>query len=402
MNAHRSEHGQALVLIIFAIVGVFGFIALAVDGGKIYSERRRSQNAADAAALSAAYAAAAKEDPVNAAWQTATANGFDGNGETNTITINNPPVSGPYEGDPQYYQVVIWEHVDPIFSQFVFSGQAGVTSEAVAHSSEAANLSSGDAMFALNPKDSSAMNLSGNTGVAIDGGNIRSNGGMVKNGASGDITVNSGSVYYGSTFSGQTSPFNVMPQPDPAADVAAVPNNPCPTASEANTWPLKNGFRYNTFNGVDYFYYPSGLNVSTLTAGIHCIQGGIGKGDYTGKGVLLVLLSGGIKQTGNDSFDFRSARDLKDRDGNQWGGMLFYVPSGNTSTLDFGGNSIAYLQGVLYAPTASCDIGGTSDGVAYHTAIICKDIKVHGNPTIQILYKPEELFHFPPSVELSQ
>ena len=57
MKTNRSERGQALVLIVLAIVAMFGFAALAVDIGRLYAERRRVQSAADAAVLSAAFAA---------------------------------------------------------------------------------------------------------------------------------------------------------------------------------------------------------------------------------------------------------------------------------------------------------------------------------------------------------
>ena len=54
MYHKKSEKGQALILIVIAIVGLIGLTALAVDGGMAYSERRQSQNAADSAALGAA------------------------------------------------------------------------------------------------------------------------------------------------------------------------------------------------------------------------------------------------------------------------------------------------------------------------------------------------------------
>lgn len=46
----QANHGQALVIFVFAIVGLLAFVGLAVDGGTIFLERRRMQNAADAAA----------------------------------------------------------------------------------------------------------------------------------------------------------------------------------------------------------------------------------------------------------------------------------------------------------------------------------------------------------------
>jgi hypothetical protein len=52
----KSEKGQALVIIALAAVGLFAFTALAVDGSRVFSDRRHAQNAADTAALAAALA----------------------------------------------------------------------------------------------------------------------------------------------------------------------------------------------------------------------------------------------------------------------------------------------------------------------------------------------------------
>jgi hypothetical protein len=49
------EDGQTLVYVALAMVALLAFVALAVDGGHVYAERRRMQNAADAGALAGAY-----------------------------------------------------------------------------------------------------------------------------------------------------------------------------------------------------------------------------------------------------------------------------------------------------------------------------------------------------------
>lgn len=49
-NRKRSEKGQALVVLVVAMVGLLVAAGLAIDGGTVYLERRRMQNAADAAA----------------------------------------------------------------------------------------------------------------------------------------------------------------------------------------------------------------------------------------------------------------------------------------------------------------------------------------------------------------
>ncbi len=47
----QAERGQALVIMVFAIIGLLVMLGLAIDGGTVFLERRRMQNAADAAAL---------------------------------------------------------------------------------------------------------------------------------------------------------------------------------------------------------------------------------------------------------------------------------------------------------------------------------------------------------------
>jgi hypothetical protein len=49
-----SQSGQALILIVFAAIGLFAFAALAIDGSRIFSNHRHSQNASDTAVLAAA------------------------------------------------------------------------------------------------------------------------------------------------------------------------------------------------------------------------------------------------------------------------------------------------------------------------------------------------------------
>lgn len=50
----KNERGQAMILLVFGILVLLAFTGLAVDGGRMYSGRRQSQNAADAAALAGA------------------------------------------------------------------------------------------------------------------------------------------------------------------------------------------------------------------------------------------------------------------------------------------------------------------------------------------------------------
>ncbi len=56
MVHRRSERGQALILIALAVIGLFAFAALAIDGTRVYSNKRHAQNAADTSVLAGALA----------------------------------------------------------------------------------------------------------------------------------------------------------------------------------------------------------------------------------------------------------------------------------------------------------------------------------------------------------
>ncbi len=47
----RKERGQAIVILAFALIALAAFAGLAIDGGRLYTARRQSQNTADAVAM---------------------------------------------------------------------------------------------------------------------------------------------------------------------------------------------------------------------------------------------------------------------------------------------------------------------------------------------------------------
>lgn len=54
MDIRHDENGQVLVLTAFCMLVLLGFLALAVDVGMLYRQKRLVQTAGDAGALAAA------------------------------------------------------------------------------------------------------------------------------------------------------------------------------------------------------------------------------------------------------------------------------------------------------------------------------------------------------------
>src|SRR5258706_5293956 len=96
------ERGQALILIVFSIIGLIGMSALAIDGGNAYLERRKTQNAADTAALCGAIARIQGSNWSQVALTSAKYNGYVNHGITNTVELKTPPLNGHASNKPEY------------------------------------------------------------------------------------------------------------------------------------------------------------------------------------------------------------------------------------------------------------------------------------------------------------
>jgi len=212
MKSNRySERGQALVVIALSIIVLFGFTALAMDGSAKFSDRRHAQNAADAAALAAAYS---KLDPSNislsnnspttgapatcppptgvlpspvcaalitAGKDSASGNGYDNNLTTNTVDVYTPPISGYYAGNIDYVQVIIKSDVRTYLARVIGINKTTNTVQAVAYTQPSKNLAQGAMIISYddNPtcptgpgNGGGSVDVKGNSTLNLDGGGI--------------------------------------------------------------------------------------------------------------------------------------------------------------------------------------------------------------------------------------
>lgn len=421
MKVQSSEKGQALILIILAIVVIFGFAALAVDGGRIYSERRRAQAAADSAALGAAYEAASGKTVTKAkakVMELAEANGFKNKLGPGGVPVKdhevlveyfNPPISGPYKGDNLYHQVRITERVDPIFSQLLYGGETEIVVEAVTYTNKGCKTcySPGNAIHAMNAKAGSALEFDGNVNVTVANGSIFSNSDASdsgrKNGGSGKIEVQKGEIKVVGGWKGDTS--GVSPKPIEGADHLSVPSVPVPDCANAPLGSMV-GNKGGTLNPGRF---PSGIKINggdwTMNPGMYCVEDTFtvnGNATVKGDGVFIAMMSGDLKLNGNGEVQLKYANDLKDGKGTQWGGMLVYAPYGNKSGVSLSGGNNTMYSGTIYIPDAECSLGGNSDSYGYYAKIMCDTIKIHGSTNVYIYYDPTYNWQPAPVIELMQ
>jgi hypothetical protein len=449
-EGRNHESGQALVLIVLAIVAMFGFAALAVDFGRLYAERRRVQSAADAAALAAGFAAAQAQDYETAAFTQLHMNDiFDTDPTLNTDTrvdveIHNPPASGAYGPDSgrpeeernQYYQVIIHSAVDQIFSQFVYQGALSLTVEAVAHVQTASGVFDGDALHATGRNTCKALWFAGTGNTYIKGGNAFSDstqdptnscGGTGKGKAScdsgllngsGDVVLDGGTIDTSGSWD-QTGASGTIITDGPINQCQTpkdMPHLPIPDCSNPALFPSQS---YTGQATISQGIYKDGIVVTGnktklhLNPGIYCLDSDLSMngGEITGDGVMIYMRKGSFQLGGNTSVNLMAAggTSLKDSAGVEWSGMLVYMPADNLGEVHIGGGANSRYSGTIYAPGPrptegqdKCIIEGNAGSIGLSSNIICYSIKITGKANVNINYQEEVNFHMPPTIELAQ
>lgn len=92
-DALDRSRGQALVVVALALAALIGIVGLAIDGGRLFLERRHAQGAADHAALTVAQSFCAGESlgaAIADGLASAATNGYDDDGVTNEVDITQP------------------------------------------------------------------------------------------------------------------------------------------------------------------------------------------------------------------------------------------------------------------------------------------------------------------------
>lgn len=458
MKSNRYERGQALVLIILAVAAMFGFAALAVDIGRIYSERRRIQNAADSAALAAVYAASQSQDYMAAAFTQLQLNGVVEQDVSDImltdpernpslrldVEIHHPPASGAYGPDSgrpleernQYYQVILHSSVDQIFSQFVYQDALAVTVEAVGRLRNARSMFAGDVLHATSHDACQGIKFAGTGNTHLIGGDAFSDSnkgdtcpdGDSTGGAScvsatilgtGDVWIEDGTVITSGEWNVQgTGNLIAASEPETCRTPQEMPFIPEPDC----------GNHYESFSepkgkdakDTDISIYPgiyshgitvSGANVH-LEPGMYCLDGDlrVTGGNFTGDGVFIYMRHGSVDLLGNAYINLKKAEVMPDASGlHDFGGFLILMPYDNDGKVHLGGGSDSEYSGTIFAPGPrtpasqdKCIIEGNGTSLGFQSNIICYTIKITGKANVTIDYQEEQNHRMPPFIELAQ
>ena len=383
----REERGAAAILVAVSLLLLVGFAALAIDGGLGFDQRRGTQNAADNAALAAAWEAcnprdSSSPDPVGSALAVAAQNGYDDNDPEVVVTVN---ALGTAE-----YEVIIQRVNDTTFAgPGVGAETLTVVSQGVATCEQEPFLG-GYAIFAGADACASGgaieLDLTGAT-KTINGG-IFSNGDLKINGPNttingniefrGNFTSNAGvpaDQYFGSPKAypldldiAEFRPGGARQASDPSHYFFAQPS-----IGIDNGWLTSNG--YATGNNSNIVITQSGIYYSPKT-GNDAINL---KGVSTAPGVAVTFVAEGEMHVIGEA-------DITGYAAVSAGGysplILFSnastTPSCATNAIQFSGSDMSWT-GLIFAPNGQVQMSASSNNATVNGSIIAYSVNVSGS-----------------------
>ena len=167
MASSLKEDSRAVILIITALLFpvLLAFLALALDVGKIYDLKRRTQNAANAGAIGGAYEVYRQNTTyaeVNQAGQEdSIKNGFDNSDSNVTVTINYPYT---WQGVSGYVEAIVSETGPTYFARVFNQNNVTVRSRAVAGLGHYSNA----CVIATDPTAARAMTIRGTVNLDVN------------------------------------------------------------------------------------------------------------------------------------------------------------------------------------------------------------------------------------------
>ena len=440
-HACVQRSGSVAPLVAVLMVPLMGILAIALDGSLLMATRRKAQSAANASALAGAVdlfnnypqnhgydtGGTAKKSALT----TAKANGFNNDGQTNTVTVNvnanaNSTVKysqGQFAGKalPQnYIEVVISVNQEPFFSAIWGAGTLQVPGHAVARAKYSA---ASPGILVLDPHGNQSFDVTGN-GMILTGSSsivVDSDSSQAAK-VTGNGDAEAANFYitgknpgYAATGSGQfvgTVSTGVPSTPDPLATLPEPSAPALPTAG----YTIHNGQQVPftvTNQGVNY----SGSDPLVLYAGLYNGLSVTGSGSLTmlpdpNTGYSTFYLQNqGFSATGQGSVTATGVMIYSD--GSQdisitgqgsvtmtppssgtYAGMMLFMERSASKNVNITGNGSMDIQGTFYTAHAKTSITGNGglngQGNPLDTIgaqFITYDLSVTGNGSFNVDYQ---------------
>ena len=429
----KSESGQAIVLLVFAVIALIGFTGLAIDGGMVYSDRRHAQSASDAASLAGGgFAALALENYkfVSQNFDCSTY-GIEkiiydsklvarDRAYTNDYTSVEVGVTAVCEDngslfDEKYIDLTttITRTTRTALIHVVYKGPVVNTVESTVRVRPRSPFAFGNAIVALNNDECSGnkygVSVGGSSVINVVGGGIFSNGCFDCDGLSCPdeddgicvdiIGSEDGIGFAGSNICNKLDKLNPAPvhspkEMPPRAVYAKPPD--CSKAGAKTIDSITSGINLNTdYPDIDLICITNSGNAIKIT-NVHDV--------LVGEGITLYLVnSGDIEISGGEVH--LSAPEPVPAPFAGLAGIMIYVNPQSSSIIKINGNSLSSYEGMIYAPNADVEVTGSGtieDPTVYNTQIIGANVIVGGGAYIDIRFDNSIPSENPSSVDLNE
>lgn len=398
MIIKESDKGQALILITLAAIGLFGFAALAIDGSRVFSDKRHAQNAADTAAVAGALANVRGNDITTAAQTRATSNGYDDNGVSNdvTITVTDVP-SGecPANTTGKDITVNIVSQVDTTFARVI--GRAQVTNAVTATSRSCGSYYGppfdGNAIVSLAPTGT-GYDAHGTPDWFITGGGIfvnSNNSSSAICGGSAGVHAPSVTAVGGTNFSCHAVNIGSTTQNTGAQVNYLTYSSLFPRQPSCNGTATLSSGKWRPQSGADGSRVAFSGDMD-FAPGLYCVTNSPGTfhGEISGSEVTFYVMSANFSMKFNGHGNLTASAPTS----GEYKGVLMYLApqvSGttllNTQALDMRGNGTGNIVGSIIAPSADVTMFGNSGTGAFNSQVIAYQVDSGGNADITVSYQ---------------
>jgi hypothetical protein len=442
---HKEESGQILIILTVGIVALLGFLALAIDGGMIYADRRYDQNAADASSFAGGGAAAMSMENQQIYHTTFDCSSTDlqnvmneaklvaiNRAQSNLFTIDshignqhgveiycNVPTN-PFA--PRFLDVhtMISSELQTAFAHLFYQGPVRNTVDATVRVVVGGDAAFGNALATLSDRCDEGIRFSGGgnhtPSVHIKGSGAHSNSCVTRDG-SFKVVAEAGVTHFvspnGYSGHGNTSQgwirTSVSATTESVTPLAA--KIPRPDFDEITAFCANTNYNYPDYSPPHPAYRE--INPGTYTnivvppnqkllmkPGLYCI-----KGDFTftrstseleGQGVTIVLLENASLKINSGKVTLIATSDEK----SSYRNLLIYAVTSNTKTHSILGNAESYYQGTILLPYANFELGGESGTTGNKMQVIANHVWLHGGGTLLMDFDNTMVWNNPARVSL--
>lgn len=407
-----NRAGTVTVVVAVSMTAILSVVALSLDGGMMLDKRRQVQTAGDAAALAAAndlysrwftnFTSGLDNDSLTshiAAQKAATANGFENGVNGCVVTVNIPPLSGPFTGQIGHVEVLISYPQKRFFSRIFGSEDVPIGARSVARGKRT---SIKQAILVLNPTGSSAFSAGGNGNVTVVGAPIQVNStasdAMIANGGGsvGGVIADSFNVggipgwttTGGGSFVGPIN-SNSPPIPDPYFNLPAP--DPSTMIKRSTKRLLHSGASTIILNpGV----YTGGIAITggnvILNPGIYYMDGGgfsvTGQGGVSGSEVMIY----NAPLASNDKISIAGTGivNLSAMTTGPYAGILLWQDRTSTVQMEVAGSGASSMSGLFYCAAANLKVTGNGGADVLGSQYISYNLTLSGNGGYNVNWSP--------------